>query len=301
MFSISHSNQNPIQLRHVLIIFLFLLHAQSALVAILTIPVAVLLAFIPMYYQGLTANIMSLGGIAVAIGAMVDASIIIIENIHKKLGEWAAQGQRGKRLEAIIAGMQEVGPTIFFSLLVITVSFMPVFTLEATEGRLFKPLAFTKTYSMGFAAILAVTLTPALAALFVRGKILREEKNPLNRFVVWLYTPVVRFVVRYRFAVVAPLRYHCRRLGGAIWGIPAKMGGRNVQEGNVGFSGISDCDARWKHGLCRNPDGVPISQRADYQFARRSNSLQTLQSEPDGSELANRRYTEVHFRYGFAE
>ncbi len=184
------------------IIFLFLLHAQSALVAIITLPVAVLLAFIPMYYQGLTANIMSLGGIAVAVGAMVDASIILIENVHKKLADWAAAGRRGSRLDAVILGMQEVGPSIFFSLLVITVSFMPVFTLQATEGRLFKPLAFTKTYSMGFAAILAVTLTPALAALFVRGKILREEQNPINRLLVWLYTPVVRFVVRFRYAVV---------------------------------------------------------------------------------------------------
>ena len=130
-------------------------------------PVAVLLAFIPMLYQGLTINIMSLGGIAVAIGAMVDASIIIIENIHKRLEAWEGEGRPGAaRRGGRSRAMQEVGPSIFFSLLVITVAFLPVFTLEATEGRLFKPLAFTKTYSMGFAAILAVTLTPALAALF---------------------------------------------------------------------------------------------------------------------------------------
>jgi Cu(I)/Ag(I) efflux system membrane protein CusA/SilA len=186
-----------------LVIFLFLLHVRSALVPILTLPIAVLLAFIPMYYQGLTANIMSLGGIAVAIGAMVDASIIIIENIHKKLEDWEEHGRPGARVDQVIAAMQEVGPSIFFSLLVITVSFIPVFTLEATEGRLFKPLAFTKTYSMGFAAILAVTLTPALAAMLVRGKIRREDANPLNRWLVAAYAPVVRAVVAHRKAVVA--------------------------------------------------------------------------------------------------
>ncbi|AEI62679.1 efflux RND transporter permease subunit [Corallococcus macrosporus] len=186
-----------------LIIFLFLMHARSALVTLLTLPVAVLLAFIPMYYQGLTANIMSLGGIIVAIGAMVDASIIIVENIHKKLEAWEAQGRPGERREVIIAAMQEVGPSIFGTLLVLTVAFLPVFTLEATEGRLFKPLAYTKTYSMGFAAVLAVTLTPALAVLFIRGRIRREDENPLNRWLVALYMPVVRFVVRHARAVVA--------------------------------------------------------------------------------------------------
>ncbi|MEZ4222827.1 MAG: CusA/CzcA family heavy metal efflux RND transporter [Polyangiaceae bacterium] len=186
-----------------LIIFLFLLHVRSALIPILTLPLGVLLAFVPMFYQGLTVNIMSLGGIAVAIGAMVDASIIIIENIHKKLEQWQAEGSPGTRTDVIIEAMQEVGPSIFFSLLVITVSFMPVFTLEATEGRLFKPLAFTKTYSMGFAAILAVTVTPALAALFIRGKIRSESFNPLNRWLVALYAPIVRFVVDYRKTVIA--------------------------------------------------------------------------------------------------
>jgi Cu(I)/Ag(I) efflux system membrane protein CusA/SilA len=186
-----------------LVIFVFLLHVRSALIPILTLPLGVLLAFIPMSQQHLTANIMSLGGIAVAIGAMVDASIIIIENIHKKLGEWDAGGQKMPRTEAIIQAMQEVGPSIFFSLLVITISFLPVFTLEATEGRLFKPLAFTKTYSIGFAAILAITLTPALAVLFIRGKVHDEEKNPLNRVLVALYAPVVRFVVDHRWKVIA--------------------------------------------------------------------------------------------------
>ena len=184
------------------VIFVFLLHVRSALIPILTLPIGVLLAFIPMLEQHLTANIMSLGGIAVAIGAMVDASIIIIENIHKKLAEWEAEGRATPRTEVIISAMQEVGPSIFFSLLVITISFLPVFTLEATEGRLFKPLAFTKTYSIGFASILAVTLTPALAVLFIRGKVHDESKNPLNRWLTAAYAPVVRLVVEHRFKVI---------------------------------------------------------------------------------------------------
>jgi Cu(I)/Ag(I) efflux system membrane protein CusA/SilA len=186
-----------------LVIFLFLLHARSALIPILTLPIGVLLAFVPMLYQHLTANLMSLGGIVVAVGAMVDGSIIIVENIHKKLAEWEAGGRRASRNDAIIHAMQEVGPSIFFSLLVITISFLPVFTLEATEGRLFRPLAFTKTYSIGFAAILAVTITPALAVLVIRGKIHDEHQHPLNRALAALYAPVVRFVVDHRFAVVA--------------------------------------------------------------------------------------------------
>ncbi|HEX9671050.1 MAG TPA: CusA/CzcA family heavy metal efflux RND transporter [Thermoanaerobaculia bacterium] len=190
-----------------IVIFLFLLHARSALVPILTLPIAVLLAFIPMYFQGLTINIMSLGGIAVAIGAMVDASIIMIENIHKKLEEResaraADPAAAGTRTETILDAMREVGPSLFFALLVITVSFLPVFTLQGAEGRLFKPLAYTKTYSMGFAALLAVTLTPALAVLFIRGRIRREGANPLNRWLIGGYTPVVRFVVRHRLAVL---------------------------------------------------------------------------------------------------
>jgi copper/silver efflux system protein len=185
------------------VIFLFLLHARSALVPILTLPIAVILAFIPMALQGLPITIMSLGGIAVAIGAMVDASIILVENVHKKLEHWQHEGQPGSRQAVVIEAMQEVGPSIFFSLLVITVAFLPVFTLEATEGRLFRPLAFTKTYSMGFAAVLAVTLTPALAALFIRGRVRGEDANPINRALVWAYAPVVRLVVRHRYTVVA--------------------------------------------------------------------------------------------------
>jgi Cu(I)/Ag(I) efflux system membrane protein CusA/SilA len=183
-----------------LIIGVFLLHVRSALVAIVTLPVAILLSFIPMYYQGLTANIMSLGGIAVAIGAMVDAAIVIVDNIHKRLQGHVADGP--SHTEVIIQAMQEVGPSIFFSLLIITVSFVPVFALEGIEGRLFKPLAFTKTYSMGFAAILSVTLVPALAVLVIRGKI-RGDRSWLNRGVQAVYAPIVRFAVNWRWAVVA--------------------------------------------------------------------------------------------------
>jgi copper/silver efflux system protein len=186
-----------------LVIFVFLLHARSALIPILTLPIGVLLSFIPMFYQHLTVNIMSLGGIAVAIGAMVDGSIIIIENIHDKLARQEETGPQQPRIELIIRAMQEVGPAIFFSLLVITISFLPVFTLEGAEGRLFKPLAFTKTYSIGFASILAVTLTPALAVLLIRGKIHHEGSHPLSRWLTALYAPVVRLVVRHPVWVLA--------------------------------------------------------------------------------------------------
>jgi len=178
------------------VIFVFLLHVRSALIPILIIPTGVVLAFIPMVQQGLTASIMSLGGIAIAIGAMVDASIIMVENIHKRLEEWELAGRSGSREGVILRAMQEVGPSIFFALLVITISFLPIFTLESTEGRLFRPLAFTKTYAMGFAALLSVTLTPALAALLVRGRIRGEQRHPLSRGLVAGYAPVVRFVVR---------------------------------------------------------------------------------------------------------
>ncbi len=185
------------------VILVFLLHARSALIPILTIPIGIALAFVPMLYQGLNANIMSLGGIAVAIGAMVDAAIIVVENAHKRLEAWESQGRPGERAEVILRAMQEVGPSIFFALLVITVSFLPIFALEGTEGRLFKPLAFTKTYAMGFAAVLSVTLTPALAALLIRGRIRGEHDNPINRWLVTGYVPVVRAVVRHRVVVVA--------------------------------------------------------------------------------------------------
>ncbi len=185
-----------------LVILLFLLHVRSALVPIITLPLAVLAAFIPMLYQGLGANIMSLAGIVVAIGDMVDGSIIIVENVHKRLEQWEKEGRPGPRREVVIAAMKEVGPAIFGSLLVLTVAFIPVLTLQETEGRLFGPLAWTKTWSMAFAAVLAITVTPALVALVVRGQILPENRNLLNRLLILTYTPVVRFCVRHRFMVV---------------------------------------------------------------------------------------------------
>ena len=169
-----------------LVCLAFLLHLRSALVAIIILPVAVLISFLVMFGQGISSNIMSLGGIAIAIGAMVDAVIIMIENAHKHL-----ERDQGKKphWEIIRDAAVEVGPALFYSLLVITVSFLPVFTLQEQEGRLFKPLAFTKTYSMAAAALLSITLAPVLMGWFIRGKIPKEEKNPINRFLIWLYHP----------------------------------------------------------------------------------------------------------------
>jgi Cu(I)/Ag(I) efflux system membrane protein CusA/SilA len=183
-----------------LVCILFLLHFRSALVAILILPTAVLISFIVMQRQGISSNIMSLGGIAIAIGAMVDAVIIMIENAHKHM-----ERDSGKKphWEIIRDASIEVGPTLFYSLLVITVSFIPVFSLQAQEGRLFKPLAFTKTYSMAAAALLSVTLAPVLMGYFIRGRLPQEEKNPLNRFLIWVYHPVIDFVIRWRWIVLA--------------------------------------------------------------------------------------------------
>jgi len=185
-----------------LVIIAFLFHFRSALIAIITLPLAVLISFIPMFYMGLTSNIMSLGGIAIAIGAMVDASIVLVENVHKRLEQWERDGKKKDRTEVIITALKEVGKPIFFSLLVIMVSFLPIFTLEAQEGRLFKPLAYTKTFSMLFAALLAITLTPALITILIRGKTVNEEKNPISRFLIRLYNPVVKLVLKFRKAVV---------------------------------------------------------------------------------------------------
>ncbi len=176
----------------------FLFHLPSALVVILTLPVAILISFICMYYLGVTSNIMSLSGIAIAIGAMVDASIIMVENAHKRLEEWENAGRPTSRIEVIINAAKEVGPSLFFSLLVITVAFLPVFALQAQAGRLFKPLAYTKTFAMLFASFLAITLTPTLMALFIRGKVIREEKNPLSWLLHRLYEPLVLLVLRFR-------------------------------------------------------------------------------------------------------
>jgi copper/silver efflux system protein len=188
-----------------LVCALFLFHARSAFVAVFTLPTAILMAFFVMRVQGLNANIMSLGGIAIAIGAMVDAAIIMIENAHKHIeAENLKQPQaRLPHWEVISRASKEVGPPLFWSLLVITVSFIPIFTLEAQEGRLFKPLAFTKTYSMAAAAILAVTIVPVLMGFFVRGKIRPEHGNPLNRILISLYHPIVKFVVRFPKSVIA--------------------------------------------------------------------------------------------------
>ena len=186
-----------------LVCLIFLWHIRSALVAIITLPVAILLSFLPMYWLGLTSNIMSLGGIAIAIGAMVDSAIIMVENAHKFLEHFREEHGREptntERVEVIIAAAKSVGRPLFFALLVITVSFIPVFSLEAQEGRLFKPLAFTKTFSMFFAALLGVSLVPVLMIIFVRGKITPEAKNPINRFLIWAYQPFVHFVLRFRW------------------------------------------------------------------------------------------------------
>ena len=180
-------------------IALFLLHVRSALVAAITLPIAVALSFIPMYYMGLTANIMSLAGIIIAIGDMVDSAVVLVENAHRKLEHEPAR----PRTEVIIEAARELGPSIFGSLLVIAVSFLPVFVLEAQEGRLFKPLAYTKTFSMLFASLLSITLVPMLMVLLIRGKIRPEQKNPLNRFFIWLYRPVLRFCLKARYAILA--------------------------------------------------------------------------------------------------
>jgi Cu(I)/Ag(I) efflux system membrane protein CusA/SilA len=183
-----------------LVIMVFLLHLPSALIAIVILPIAVMLSFIPMERMGLTSNIMSLGGIAIAIGAMVDAAVVLIENAHKRLEH--ADGEHS-RLEVLIHAAKEVGKPLFFSLVVITVSFLPVFTLEAQEGRLFKPLAYTKTFSMGFAALLSITLAPALMVLLIRGKIRAEDEHPVSRFLKRIYYPWVSALMRRRLISIA--------------------------------------------------------------------------------------------------
>ena len=178
-----------------LVCFLFLWHARSALVAIVTLPVGILIALAATHALGIPSNIMSLGGIAIAIGAMVDAAIVMIENAHKRL-EHAPPG--ASRSAVVIEAAQEVGPALFFSLLIITVSFLPIFTLEAQEGRLFKPLAATKTFAMAAAALLSITLVPVLMTIFIRGRIVPEAENPLNKALIWLYRPVIALVLRAR-------------------------------------------------------------------------------------------------------
>src|SRR5216684_3658836 len=193
-----------------LVCVVFLWHVRSALVAIITLPIAIILSFIPMWWMNLTSNIMSLGGIAIAIGAMVDSAIIMIENAHKALEQFRDEHGREpdnrERVEVIITAAKGVGRALFFALLVITVSFVPVFSLTAQEGRLFKPLAFTKTFSMFFASFLGLTLVPVLMLWLIRGKIMPEIKNPVNRILIWAYQPFVNFVLRYRvFTLVSAL------------------------------------------------------------------------------------------------
>jgi len=188
-----------------LVILLFLWHLPSAMIPIVTIPAAVILSFIPMKLFGINANIMSLGGIAVAIGALVDAAVVVVENSHKKLEVWDATGRRGDYKEVVIGAIQEVGRPSFYSLMVIAIAFLPVFFLEAQEGRLFRPLAYTKTFAMAIAAILAVTLDPALRLLFTRKpkRVLHEAQHPVSRILFRLYTPPAKFVLRHPRAVLA--------------------------------------------------------------------------------------------------
>jgi Cu(I)/Ag(I) efflux system membrane protein CusA/SilA len=182
-----------------LVCIVFLFHFRSAFVAVVSIPMSILLAFIVMRWQGLGANIMSLGGIAISIGVLVDAAVIMVENAHKHYEEWRDERSH---FQIILRSAQEVGPTLFFSLVLITISFMPVFTLQAQEGRLFRPLAFTKTYSMAMASIVAITVIPVLMYWFVRGRIHSEEKHPVSRILRAVYTPVLNAALRWRWLVV---------------------------------------------------------------------------------------------------
>ena len=176
----------------------FLLHMRSALVAILMLPVGILISFIAMRLLGMSSNLMSLGGIAIAIGAMIDAAIVMIENAHKHLERLPEKHTSSERFDTMLAACKEVGPALFFSLLIITVSFLPVFSLEGQEGRLFSPLAYTKTFAMAGAALLSVTLVPVLMLLFIRGKVMPEAKNPVNRFLIWIYRPIIQGVMHWK-------------------------------------------------------------------------------------------------------
>ena len=227
-----------------LVCFVFLLHLRSALVAILMLPVGILIAFIAMRLLGMNSNLMSLGGIAIAIGAMIDAAIVMIENAHKHLERLPASHTAADRAEAMIDACKEVGPALFFSLLIITVSFLPVFTLEAQEGRLFSPLAYTKTFAMAGAALLSVTLVPVLMMLFIRGKIMPEAKNPVNRFLIWVYRPIIVGVMRWKkttiviaLATLVVSLYPASKLGsefmptlneGSLFYMPASLPGMSI-------------------------------------------------------------------------
>src|SRR3990167_2375317 len=186
-----------------LLIIIFLWHWQSALIPIITLPLAILISFIPIYYFNIGLNIMSIGGIIVAVGDMVDAAIIMVDNAHKRLADWESEGSIGDRTKVIIDSAKEVGPAIFSSLLVIAISFMPVFTLEAQEGRLFSPLAYTKNLAIFMSALLAITLIPMLLPLFVRGRIIPEQKHPITFFLQKIYSPILRVALNNRKIIVA--------------------------------------------------------------------------------------------------
>ncbi|MER2626796.1 MAG: CusA/CzcA family heavy metal efflux RND transporter [Accumulibacter sp.] len=227
-----------------LVCVVFLLHVRSALVAILMLPIGVLLAFIAMRLLGMNSNLMSLGGIAIAIGAMIDAAIVMIENAHKHLERLPAGHSDQDRAVSMLLACKEVGPALFFSLLIITVSFLPVFSLEGQEGRLFSPLAFTKTFSMAGAAVLSVTLVPVLMMLFIRGRIMPEARNPVNRVLIWLYRPIIAGVLRWKkltilaaLAVLGISIYPASRIGsefmpilneGTLLYMPASLPGMSI-------------------------------------------------------------------------
>lgn len=202
--SISTATENLIEELVVVsvLIYGFLLHLRSALIPIITLPLAVLIAFIPMYYLGVGLNIMAIGGIIVAMGDMVDASIVMVDNAHKRLEEWERDGRKGDREQILIDSAKEVGPPIFASLLVIAIAFMPVFVLEAQEGRLFTPLALTKTLAIAMSAILAVTLIPALLSILIRGRIIPEQRHPVTRLLRRIYAPLLVFALRYRWSLI---------------------------------------------------------------------------------------------------
>ena len=185
-----------------LVMLVFLLHFPSAIVIVLTLPIAVLIAFITMKYMGITSNIMSLGGIAIAIGVLVDAGVIMVENCYRHLSELTPEERESRRLEVVIMSAQQVGRAIFFSLAIIVLSFVPVFMLTGQEGKLFHPLAFTKTFSMAGSAVIAITLVPVLMYYLIRGKMPPESKNPVSRFFIFLYSPVIRWALKYKKTVI---------------------------------------------------------------------------------------------------
>jgi Cu(I)/Ag(I) efflux system membrane protein CusA/SilA len=225
---------------------IFLFHLPSAFVILITLPLAIIMSFICMRYLNVTSNIMSLSGIAIAIGTMVDASIIMVENAHKRLADWEKNGRPGSRTDVIIGAAKEVGPSLFFSLLVITAGFLPVFFLQAQAGKLFSPLAYTKTFSMLFASFLAITLTPTLMTLLIKGKTRTEEDNPINVFLHKIYGPAVRFVlantkivILLALAIIALTAYPFLQLGsefmpplyeGSLFYMPVTVPGPSITE-----------------------------------------------------------------------